>query len=418
MKAMQGSGNIALKLFFVILLMGLLLGGLDFLIQRVAVAPSSSSAERSAISASSAAQSAAGTPVRVDSLDGARSRHYYDRLNEAQQKSYEAILAELPSFPERIAIETLTEAEMESLIAALNYDNPDLFYLSNQYGWINSGPQAYFAPQYIVDAPQANTDLAQLKLLVGQILGNLTATMSDYEKELYLHDWLVTHCDYDESVLGAADRGYASTPMGALVQGKAICEGYAKSMLMLMNMADIENFLVTGNATDNQGNVQSHMWNIVTLDGQNYHLDATWDDPVAEDPESKIALRHTYVNMTDDSIQLDHSSFDPAQTQCKAEDFNFFIQENAYFLSYRSNEEARVRELIEAMMAQGGNTLELRFADSEAYADAKRELLDNQTIYTHITKANVGAERKLVADAIKTTSDEKRRILMIVFAYQ
>lgn len=48
-----------------------------------------------------------------------------------------------------------------------------------------------------------------------------------------------------------------------------------------------------------------HMWNMVKLEGQWYHVDVTWDDPVMSD--GSHALKYNYFLISDARIKLDHS---------------------------------------------------------------------------------------------------------------
>lgn len=88
----------------------------------------------------------------------------------------------------------------------------------------------------------------------------------------------------------------AFTAVGALVDGQAVCEGYARGMQYLLQRAGIECSLVTGINEKNE----PHMWNLVTINGRNYHLDPTWDD--VDD-----RIRYTFFNVTTDSITRTHT---------------------------------------------------------------------------------------------------------------
>ena len=60
---------------------------------------------------------------------------------------------------------------------------------------------------------------------------------------------------------------------GALVEGSAICEGYAKAFKLLCNRAGIACEIVGGTV-----NGEAHMWNYVQIGGDYYLVDATFDD--------------------------------------------------------------------------------------------------------------------------------------------
>ena len=63
------------------------------------------------------------------------------------------------------------------------------------------------------------------------------------------------------------------TPYGLLTQKYAVCEGYAKTIQLLLEKLEIPCIYVAGSY-----NGTSHGWNMVYLKGNWYHVDATWSD--------------------------------------------------------------------------------------------------------------------------------------------
>lgn len=103
-------------------------------------------------------------------------------------------------------------------------------------------------------------------------------SMTDVEKITALHDWLCLNSDY-----GPAPR--AETAYGAIVDGTAVCTGYAEGLAYLANLAGLDAVSTYSAAVD-------HAWILVTLDGGRYFCDSTWDDG----KNAKIGLiRHKYM---------------------------------------------------------------------------------------------------------------------------
>lgn len=125
-----------------------------------------------------------------------------------------------------------------------------------------------------------------------EILGACTSkSYTEYENELAIHDYLVSNVQYG----GVEEEAY--TAYDALIKGRAVCSGYQEAFKTLLDMLGIENMAVTGN-----GNGESHGWNMVKLDGEWYHVDVTWDDPIDGDG----SISHKYFNVTDADMALDH----------------------------------------------------------------------------------------------------------------
>ena len=120
-------------------------------------------------------------------------------------------------------------------------------------------------------------------------------SMSEYEIVLAFHDYLVNTVTYRET----GDRSHAA--VGALVDGRAVCDGYVKALDLLCYLADIECLRISGIGYSG-GQQEAHAWNKVEIDGQWYNVDVTWDDPVSSTP----VLRHTYFLISDDLLGQDH----------------------------------------------------------------------------------------------------------------
>ena len=90
--------------------------------------------------------------------------------------------------------------------------------------------------------------------------------MSDLQKELALHDYVISNTKYDsENYIKNTIPKDSYSPYGALVNGIAVCQGYAEAMNLL------ETMIVVGD-TDGENGWESHVWNIVKIDGVYYQL--------------------------------------------------------------------------------------------------------------------------------------------------
>ena len=143
----------------------------------------------------------------------------------------------------------------------------------------------------------SNAALAEADRVVDQVV---TAGMSDYDIVKSLHDYLVTHCDYDSRVYTNNMPFVSHQAEGALLKGTAVCSGYAKAYEILLDAAGIPSETITGYASG------YHAWNLVQVDGQWYHVDATWDDPTNRGGDY---IRYTYF-LKSDKLMLSRSHRD------------------------------------------------------------------------------------------------------------
>ena len=117
------------------------------------------------------------------------------------------------------------------------------------------------------DSSWTTTDEA-VNAIVGQMNNALGASASEYDKALWLHDWLTDNAYYALDENGVpSNEDWAHSAEGVLLRGSGVCESYSKAYQLLLNKVNIENKMVTGTATNSSGNTVSHAWNLVKLNG-------------------------------------------------------------------------------------------------------------------------------------------------------
>ncbi|WP_454052685.1 transglutaminase domain-containing protein [Clostridium sp. Marseille-Q7071] len=116
---------------------------------------------------------------------------------------------------------------------------------------------------------------------VQEIVKNtITNEMGEYEKEKALYDYLVNNCEYDMDTFNSGVWDKNNDEYSALINGLSMCKGYAQAMNRLLKAANIESKIVIGDIIDAEEPDKEklgHAWNIVKINGKNYHIDATWD---------------------------------------------------------------------------------------------------------------------------------------------
>ncbi len=137
-----------------------------------------------------------------------------------------------------------------------------------------------------------------------------------YEKQKILHDELCKRVTYSEE----SDDPTVYSAYGALVNGRALCEGYARAFQLLCKRLNIENVLVSGTSKG-----IGHLWNMVKTEYGWSHVDVTWDDLRSD-------TIYTYLNLTKQQILIDHdidADFKnaPSGIIAQGHSFNFAIPE-------------------------------------------------------------------------------------------
>ncbi len=252
-----------------------------------------------------------------------------------------------------------TKEEASQLYRAFFNDNPQFFYVHNKFGiegYEKNGEPFYnkLLLTYTMDADTRKSARSALNTAVDTILRNAPDTNDDYILEEYLHDKLITACVYDSET--ADGDGYDTNPnaytaYGALVDKKAVCEGYSRALQLLFNEVGIVNTLVAGESLESG---EGHMWNQVRINGDYYHLDATWND-------SKDLNRHNYFNIPTKQLLLTHS-IDDGQSHvvdCTATKENYYHRNGLYIDTY--SRQAIAQKFADTIKA-GKTQLEMQFA--------------------------------------------------------
>ncbi len=142
--------------------------------------------------------------------------------------------------------------------------------------WATPGGATYYTSesQEAEFVKQAQDVVSTLKKQVGD-------DATDYEKTCAAYDWIVKNVAYDYDNLGKSDYYLMYTAYGALVDGQAVCQGYANLFYYLLNELGVPCRIVAG--TGYTGSASGpHAWNIVKLGGTWYHVDSTWGASYAQ----------------------------------------------------------------------------------------------------------------------------------------
>ena len=138
----------------------------------------------------------------------------------------------------------------------------------NKYGepiTINGVPYKKFVYEYEYEYSKAKQEkyLKKVDSLAGKLKG-------DAEKKVRTLDtYMIENCSYDHSLT-------RFDPYQLLVEGNAVCDGYARGAYFVLNKAGVPCEYVWGRGNGG-GGWETHAWNMVKIDGRWYYCDFTWD---------------------------------------------------------------------------------------------------------------------------------------------
>lgn len=193
------------------------------------------------------------------------------------------------------------DALMEEIINA----TPGLFYTGRQYSVVSVSTTGQivrldltYLPEYmkdgVVDTRKIEKQRRQIDTAAKKALSSINSKMTDVEKALILHDYLVKWIVYDDS----ESRNSRLSEVGALIENKANCQGYSVTYKMLLEKAGISSKCYSSKK-------MNHMWNLVKIGSKWYHVDVTWDDPLNERNSKEYfgVVFHKYFLLSDKGMK-------------------------------------------------------------------------------------------------------------------
>ena len=137
-------------------------------------------------------------------------------------------------------------------------------------------------------------DIVLINQKIDELYPQLVFDYNSYEQNIRnIHDYIINSTKYDSERSEKGIVNYRSDiAYGPLFEGYAICGGYSDLMELFLEKMGMRSYKVSS---------ENHVWNVVEIGGQWYHIDLTWDDPVASD--GKNYLDHSYFLVTSNQLR-------------------------------------------------------------------------------------------------------------------
>ena len=284
---------------------------------------------------------------------------------------------------------------MGNIIEMYKADHPEVFWIDDNYGYEYTTYATYTEINVLLSVKDSQLKQAkeELENAVNDFFSGMPDNLSDYQKELYINDTLLDLCEYDSDAANKDKTvGNEQNAYGALVDKKAVCEGYARAFQLLCSRVGIECVPINGICESSTSMAGNHIWNAVCLDGDWYYVDTTWNDYQPDDSEYMLTdiERHLYFNVTTESITKDHvispvygeksnvDYYNAFVPECTAETYNYFI----YSVPVLTNLDS-CSEFLNSMAKaakNGRDTFEFRIDDSLDYDDTVDKIVDSYAI--------------------------------------
>lgn len=194
---------------------------------------------------------------------------YYAMLEPDMQQLYRQIYANAQNLNTSFipAVEVNVH-QVKTVFEAVYNDHPELFWLETGYSckYLGNGRCVELILKYNETVDYLDQAKAQFNGQAEVILSGARAQSTVFEQEKYIHDALMEMVEYDETA------AMNQSAYSALVLGRSVCAGYARSFQYLMQQLGVPCYYCTGTSGED------HAWNVIKLDQTYYNVDVTWDD--------------------------------------------------------------------------------------------------------------------------------------------
>lgn len=267
-------------------------------------------------------------PLPVDTLEVPGTKYAYSTLEDEEKRIYEALYT---VFSKGIfSFETDIDPELLSHVFSVLYrDCPEFFCLTGECE-INDG--VFRAGIWTFGEERAELEKS-LQAVQAKVLSATAEGFSDYDKLLYAFCHTGRSAEYSKGAYAQYEKGkmtktvYRSLcALGPLVDGAAICEGYAEALVYLFQSMGFASAVVPGHTSGGY-----HAWTVVEIMGECYIVDPTWGDPTSSTGDNIHNLNYYYFCATDKEIAGTHTPDSPyAVPSCQSYKLNYFINEGLY----------------------------------------------------------------------------------------
>ena len=350
--------------------------------------------------------------------------YYYDHIPDRLKPYYDVLFEAAKAHQTEVEFTNAEKDDIFNAMKAMRNDHPELFWVNQITAVSSVGNKMTATVDYGAGKDEIITLQQRLEEAVKPFLEDITPEMSAYDVLLRLHVKMINHIDYDSMGLdqqdqtGGPEKGQIDSLRqitGALLEGKAVCAGYAKTMQYLANLCGIECTYCLGRCHGNGGKNDSyHGWNVVKLDGDYYHLDVTWCDQsntIQTIKDRNIGFKYFCVTTDEIGRSRDIDKKPIVFPAFKSTKCNYYVHNGLYLDSYDLK---KIEEMSAQAVRNGKRFVEFKCASKSVYDAATDKLFKTGSdVWKAVNAAK--AIDKTIGSSCTYSCDKKMLMIRIDF---
>ena len=293
-------------------------------------------------------------------------REYWkEQLNNSAADCYELIVIGLQALRETIDCRCAKPDEISDAYFAVYRDHPEFFYM-NSSPFIAQEQTSIFG---LFGSSNISTSIRTTNLYnkrtidrcndeINQIFKNISVTGSEFDIVLRCLETIVLNTEYE------IDNQMNQNAASALCFHKAQCSGIAKAVKLLLDKFNIFCIVVEGQAASDADVMEPHAWNMVRVNNQYYHVDATY--MLGANIDKHLPLDMKYVFYDDIKISKTHVWDHKSIPKCIDATVHRKLENNSYAQSEKIDNSLPINSY--------GSLYELRIALQEMITNHKSQI--------------------------------------------
>lgn len=311
----------------------------------------------------------------------------YERLTDSGKTLYVEILTIMENLAEDVCVSTTSDEAIELVFDYCMADHPEIFYVDGyhytNYSVGDTITKISFTGNYIYDSDEVKSRKRRINEVVNRALAKAPSSDDDYYAIRYVYEYLIENTDYDMS---ANDN---QNICSVFLDGRSVCNGYAKAAQYLLGKLGISSTLVTGFVNTKNSSEVRHAWNLVRCNNAYYYFDVTWGDASYQTVSGESAdasklpdVNYDYLNVTTDEIERTHRISDEIYMPvCSSLTDNFYVREDEYFTQA---ELTLVDELFDRRYKDGSGNVTIKCATDEVYDELFEQLITEHRVFDYM----------------------------------
>lgn len=310
--------------------------------------------------------------VQVDT----NTAFYYNQLSAEEQMVYQEILTGINQRQNRIGVEALSNEALSNVLEYVLNDHPEFFWLSgNSTIWSNqSDTRKDIELEYTIAIDQIDGIKAEIDSIIDHYMASWSSEAGEYDKVKAVYDYVILNTDYN---LQAENN---QNIQSVFLTQQSVCAGYAKAIQYMLQKAGVFCTYVSGTINSSG---EYHAWNLVSINGAYYYVDATWGDPTflqnEASEDNKDTISYDYLCFTTSELLRTHTPKLPQiLPDCASNEYDYYRLHGWFYSEYI---ESAIVETLSNDVENGVSESYLKFTTAESYSEAYTRLFTDNVVY-------------------------------------